>query len=241
MTTKKAKGRITGLLALTFESSTALAVGDPVHVTGDYTVAKADGTKFVVGHVSVANVKRDGTTAQYPVAKTPGDVTVEARGFEVRVGTAAATIAAGDEVAYTTGGALVPLGVGQTTGTNEVQKITVATSGNTTVGFQGVTAAATAIAADAPGAATLTGLLEGLPDINVGDVVVTVGSGGDAGKLIVTFQGRWAGQDVPPLTATGTGASVATTTAGVAGSALRSIGVALTGAAATAKLDILVR
>jgi hypothetical protein len=98
--------------------------------------------------------------------------------------------------------------------TNEVQKVTVATSGNTTVGFQGVTAAATSVAADAGGATTLTGLLEGLPDINPGDVAVTVGSGGDAGKLIVTFGGAWAGKDVPSLTATGTGASVATSTAG---------------------------
>lgn len=98
--------------------------------------------------------------------------------------------------------------------TSEVQKVTVATSGNTTVGFEGVTAAATALTADASGATALTGLLEGLPDIDPGDVVVTVGSGGDAGKLIVTFGGNWAGRDVPALTATGTGASVATSTAG---------------------------
>jgi hypothetical protein len=97
---------------------------------------------------------------------------------------------------------------------SEVQKITVASSGNTTVGFQGVNAAATALAADAPGAAALQALLEGLPDIEPGDVTVTAGAGGDAGKLIVTFGGTWAGRDVPLMTVAGTGTAISTGTAG---------------------------
>lgn len=107
-------------------------------------------------------------------------------------------------------------------GTNEVQKVTVATTGNTTVGFQGVTAAATAIAADAGGATTLAGLLAGLPDLETEDFSIAVGADADDGKLIVTFKGRWEGKDVPALTATGTGASVATSTAGGSGSSTTS-------------------
>lgn len=98
MTTKASGGRITGLLALTVESSVALVVGDPAHVTGTYTVAKADGSKPVLGHVSVANVKRAAGTGAYPVSNVPGDVTVEARGFEVRTVTSGAAFGAGVEV-----------------------------------------------------------------------------------------------------------------------------------------------
>jgi len=102
---------------------------------------------------------------------------------------------------------------------NGVVKITVATSGNTTVGYQGVTAAATSIAADSGGATTLAGLLNGLPDIDPGDFDITVGSGGDAGKLIVTATstGQWAHRPLGTFTATGTGASASQTTAGSAG------------------------
>lgn len=99
-------------------------------------------------------------------------------------------------------------------GASEVQKLTVATSGNTTVGFQGVNAAATALTADGTGATALIGLLEGLPDIDKGEVAVAAGSGGDAGKLIVTFGGKWAGKDVPTLSVAGTGTAIATGTAG---------------------------
>jgi hypothetical protein len=82
MTTTRSGGKITGLLALTMEAHFAAAVGDPVMVTGDYEVSKADGSKPTLGHVSVANVKRLGR--DYPVANNPGDCTVEARGFYVR-------------------------------------------------------------------------------------------------------------------------------------------------------------
>lgn len=115
MTTKKFGGRITGLLALTFEATVALAVGDPVEVSGDYTVIKAVGTKPCIGHVAVANVKRDSVTAAYPVAKTPGDVTVEVRGFEVRTLTSGAAITAGTLVGWNASSALVPAGAGVAT------------------------------------------------------------------------------------------------------------------------------
>lgn len=98
--------------------------------------------------------------------------------------------------------------------TTEVQKLTPASSGATTVSFQGAPAAATTFIADSGGATTLRGLLESLPDIDPGDVVVTVGSGGDSGKLIVTFGGQWAGEDVPLIAVTGTGTAITTGTAG---------------------------
>lgn len=129
-------------------------------------------------------------------------------------------ILAGTAVAkITSSGLYAPYNGTVPSAANEVQKVTVATSGNTTVGFQGVTAAATSVAADAGGATTLAGLLAGLPDLSADDFDITVGSGGDAGKLIVTFKGAWANKDVPALTATGTGAGVTTSTAGAAGTA----------------------
>ncbi len=100
---------------------------------------------------------------------------------------------------------------------NEVQKVTVATAGNTTIGFQGVTATAASVTADASGATALKAILEGLPDIDPGDFTIAVGTGADEGKLIVTFGGKWKHRDVPTLTATGTGASVSTATAGTPG------------------------
>lgn len=104
-------------------------------------------------------------------------------------------------------------------GTEGVVKITVASSGNTTVGYQGVLAPATALTADGPGAFALLALLNNLPDIDPGDFTVEAGGGGDAGKLIVTAEagGNWEDRPLGVFTATGTGASVAQTTAGVAG------------------------
>lgn len=95
MTTKLAGGKITGILALTMEASEALVVGDPVHVDDDYSVAKADGTKPILGNVSVANVKREANSGRYPVSNVPGDVTVEARGFSVRRMTSGAAVTVG--------------------------------------------------------------------------------------------------------------------------------------------------
>lgn len=98
MTTKSAGGKVTGILALTLEGQEALAIGDPVHITGDYECEKADGTKPVVGYVSVANVKRSTTTGFYPTANVPGDVTVEAFGWSVRTFVSGGAITAGTKV-----------------------------------------------------------------------------------------------------------------------------------------------
>lgn len=109
MTTSQAGGKITGHLALTCTGQVALQVGDHVHVSGNYTVAKADGTKAVLGTVSVANVKR-GSDGAWPVADAGGDVTVEARGFAVYNATAGAAISAGQEVGIGSANTLVPAG-----------------------------------------------------------------------------------------------------------------------------------
>jgi hypothetical protein len=102
MTTQASGGKITGILALTLQAQSALNDGDPVHIVGDYECDVADGTKPIVGFVSVRNVRRGSTLTGanpnagfYPVANVPGDVTVEARGFMVLTLTASAAVAAG--------------------------------------------------------------------------------------------------------------------------------------------------
>jgi hypothetical protein len=88
VTTKITGGKVTGLLALTVEAQAGLEIGDAVHLTGPYEVNLADGTKPVLGTVSAANKKRSGSS--FPVANTPGDCTVEARGLFVATSTAGA-------------------------------------------------------------------------------------------------------------------------------------------------------
>lgn len=110
MTTKIPGGKITASFALTLESATALAQGDPVHITGPYECAKADGTKPVVGYVQVANVKR--SAGAYPVANTPGDVTVEALGYGVKSFKSAGALAAGIRVGVDGTGKLAAPGAG---------------------------------------------------------------------------------------------------------------------------------
>lgn len=105
MTTKAPGGKITGLLALTFEAQEALNVRDPVHIIGDYEVERADGTRPIPGHVSVANKGRDGRT--YPASIVPGDCTVEARGFYVMRAVSAGAIEAGLRVAVNAAGGYV--------------------------------------------------------------------------------------------------------------------------------------
>lgn len=100
MTTKAAGGKITGLLALTCEAQEALAVRDWVHLVGDYEVEKADGTKPVLGVVSVSNKGRNPATGAYPASIVPGDVTIEARGFYVSVLVSGGAIDAGEPVGY---------------------------------------------------------------------------------------------------------------------------------------------
>jgi hypothetical protein len=94
LTTKRSKGRITGLLALTLEAQSALEVGDAVIVTGDYECDVPDGTSPIIGHVSVANKEPTrGTATRDP--QVPGDVTVEAMGWYVRTFIANGAITAG--------------------------------------------------------------------------------------------------------------------------------------------------
>lgn len=114
MVTKASGGKITGLLALTMEASVALQVGNFVHVSGDYTVALADGSKPILGKVSVRNVKSTSTatSAAYGVAEVPGPVTVEARGLSVEEVTAGAAVVAGDKVGIAANGTIQTMGVG---------------------------------------------------------------------------------------------------------------------------------
>lgn len=100
MVTKQHGGKITGLLALTAEAQEALNRGDAVHLSGDYEVEKADGTKPILGYISVANKGRVGSVMGTSVGNplVPGVVTVEARGFMVREVKAGAAVNAGDEV-----------------------------------------------------------------------------------------------------------------------------------------------
>lgn len=109
MATKTRGGRITGRIALTMEAEVALEVGDAVHGSGDYECVLADGTKPVIGVVSVANKdpRQRGTATRDPIV--PGDVTVEACGHFVRDVVASDVIAAGAGVAYAPGG-LVAVG-----------------------------------------------------------------------------------------------------------------------------------
>jgi hypothetical protein len=114
MTTTSSGGKITGLLALTFATDVALNVGDFVHVVGAYKVAAADGTKPIIGHVSVRSVIRQnvsGVSTSFPVATTTGgQVTVEVYGFGVKQHSSGAAITAGALVGINSSGALVPAG-----------------------------------------------------------------------------------------------------------------------------------
>ena len=114
MVTKSSKGRITGLLALTMEAQVAMDVGEFVAVTGDYEVGLADGTKPVLGHVSVSNKKRVSTDMGTSVGNpnVPGAVTVEARGLYVKTHTAGGAFAAGAAVGINGDNDLVIVGVG---------------------------------------------------------------------------------------------------------------------------------
>lgn len=114
MTTQAAGGKITGILALTMIGSVALEVGDWVHVSGDYTVALADGSKSVIGMVSVKNVKVTQTSMSRTVGvgNPGGDVTVEARGLMVETVVSGAAIAAGADVGVAADGTIQTMGVG---------------------------------------------------------------------------------------------------------------------------------
>lgn len=89
---------------------------------------------------------------------------------------------------------------------NEVQTLTsTATGGTVTFKFDNSPASAT-VPSTAVGftAAAVQTALEGLDNINPGDVTVTGAAGG---PLTVTFGGRYVGQDVPALTVDNTSAT----------------------------------
>lgn len=117
MTTKRSGGKITGLLALTMEAGVALDVGDYTHITGDYAVGLADGSKPVLGKCSVSNKKRVSSVMGTSVgnANVPGDVTIEARGYYVDRVLAGDAFAAGVEVGIGAGNTVVAAGVGVAT------------------------------------------------------------------------------------------------------------------------------
>jgi hypothetical protein len=100
--------------------------------------------------------------------------------------------------------------------TSEVQTIDLgaATAGTITIGFDGETTGA--IAFNATAAAVQTAL-EGLSNVDPGDITVT--GGPLPGTITLTFGGRYTGVDVPQVVVTPTGltggtVTVATTTAG---------------------------
>lgn len=117
MTTKTSGGKITGLLALSCEAAVATDVGDYVHLSGDYTVALADGTKPVLGKVSVSNKKRVNTLMSTTVGvdNVPGPVTVEARGLYVDKVLAGGAFAAGAAVGIGAANTVVAAGGGVAT------------------------------------------------------------------------------------------------------------------------------
>jgi hypothetical protein len=118
MTTTSTKGRITGLLALTFATDVALAEGDFVMLVGPYKVGLADGSKRCVGTVTVRSVKRviDNVSSTFPVATTTGgQVTADVRGYMVVTRLAGAAIAAGADVGINSTGAIVVFPAGSTT------------------------------------------------------------------------------------------------------------------------------
>lgn len=92
---------------------------------------------------------------------------------------------------------------------NEVQIVTPASAGNnTTVTFDGESTGAVDIDLDAGGADDLKAALEGLSNINPGDVEVELND--PATDFTVTFMGQYAGKNVPLLGVTGTGSSATT-------------------------------
>jgi hypothetical protein len=243
MTTKLAGGKITGLLALTCEAQYAAEIGDPVMVTGPYEVSLMDGSRPLLGHISVANKGRVGGT--FPAAITPGQCTVEALGFYVRRAAAGADIAAGLAVGYSAGGLLVPRGSGVNTGTNEVQTLSrTSTAGTFTLTFDGEETATISASAAGFTAAAVEAALEALDNLVPADVTV---AGSAGGPLTVTFSGTYAGTNVAMLVvddalATGGDVTVAETTPGDYGAADSYNGIALTASTdAGDTLDVLFR
>jgi hypothetical protein len=94
--------------------------------------------------------------------------------------------------------------IGTYPGTNEVQRITITgtpTGGTFTLTFGGYTTAGIAYNANA---AAVVAALEALPNIDSGDVSAT-GGALPGSAVDVTFGGRYAGINVPAMTASGAG------------------------------------
>lgn len=85
MTTVIAGGRISTRIALTLQAQSALAIGTPVKLVGDYLCDVGDATHPFIGIVDVPNVARGtGSLAgTYPQPQVPGDVTIETIGHGV--------------------------------------------------------------------------------------------------------------------------------------------------------------
>ena len=243
MTTKTFGGKITGLLALTVEAQEALEIGDWVHLVGDYEVERADGTKPILGKVSVTNKGRVSSVTGTSVgnAIVPGDVTVETPAFFVSRETAAETIEAGEQVAVISGGRLV---TAASAAVDEVFKLTIsddADGGTYTITYDGQTTSALAYDADA---ATIDAALEALSNIGAGDVTVT----GTGATRTITFGTALADADLTDLTVddalvengTVTGEVVAQGSAG-ASAASTIVGIALTSAVEGGSFDLAAR
>lgn len=237
MVTKASGGKITGLLALTMEAQDALDVGDWVHVTGDYEVHSADGSKSILGKCSVSNKKRISTAMGTSVgnANVPGVVTVEALGFWVSTEIAAAAITAGQRVAVTAEG-LVPHAAGAA---NEVSKLTItATGGTYTLTYSGQTTTALAFNA---AAATIQAALEALSNVGTGDLVVS----GTGATRTITAAATFVSLNLADLTvddalATGGDVTIESVTQGsTAAGVTNDVGIALTSAGEGDEFDLL--
>lgn len=151
---------------------------------------------------------------------------VQARHNEFAVANAPLTYTITARTSAGSGWGVGPYLVSQGTGTNEVQTVSITgtpTGGTYTLTFSGQTTAP--IAFNATAAAVQTAL-EGLSNIDPGDVA-TAGGPHPGTPITVTFQGQYSGTDVPQMTANSSGltggtsptVTVTTTTPGVEGAA----------------------
>lgn len=247
MTTKRNGGNITGLLALTVEQQEDIPSWAPCHLVGDYEVETADGSKPILGLVSVTAHGRTNTglSSTVGVPIVPGQITVEAIGLMVRRLELDGPVEAGRIVGASASGIVQqPSADTGVAPTNEVQTVTVTgspTGGNFTLTFDGDE---TDDIAHNATAAVVKAALEALDSIGTGNVRVTGSAGG---PWTVTFVNDLGGQNVAAMTATAalTGGStpavgVTTGTAGVADT-FSSFGLALMSGEAGDFIDILVR
>lgn len=133
MTTTITGGVINGRIGLTMSCQTAANLGDPV-MGGptDYQCTAVDGTKPIIGVVTMPNVRR-GTGAlagTYPQPNVPGDVTVDLFAHAVHQFTSNATnFTAGQYVAVDATGK-----VGLDTAAANTQRVGIALNGSSAAG-----------------------------------------------------------------------------------------------------------